>query len=956
MNSPQDSEVKTKVSQQIELTESSDSNDFNLQKSLSHLRRLLPAQGPIQDFVHHNTLHAFQHLPFDEALIQASQLFGSNVYLPLEEYHLRAKNGEIHDEKLFEQIHELLPKSTIFEPFFNATITGETFFHFALWNYREYLDSGFAKLLLRQESLSIEEFEVLKSHLAPLILKQNHQLQYPRTRKIRESGVDIDSMINPILIRLISSYLDQGISQWPFPGRNRTFFEAVCNLVNNSILPIAPFFWRSKVQHYFKQDSLKAANEVLGTLCRDPDEREAYLRESLFSLPGWAGMVSYLEDNPSQLTEERQISLLDFLAIKLLLEHEALRAKSYVKKVTVKFNPINTIDQQNHRRIVAISILLLKLGIRGEQLSSLNNLEKETFRVLLKYLTKDSLAGVWNRAMESSLYSSLISAIETNAHRNFIETQSLNTCKITAIFCIDDRATSVREYLEQENSQIATESTAGFFGIDFLFQSSTSPKPIKLCPVPVQPKHLVREKTKPAKSLTLYYRVKLTVLTLFRELSASMIFGWAVLILSGPWILFKLLIRTYRPSLISPLFRTFPIQPKSELEFIRKESESREGNHLLGYSYSEMAERIANQLLSTGLSQRLTPLVIIFGHGSSSVNNPYYAAYDCGACSGRPGAANARAFASMANLPQVRKLLQQKNINIPEGTYFLSGYHDTCKDECTVFDEDKMPENRKSLLKEFKLSLDKALKRNSKERVRRFNTVPLSIPIETALQEVRFRSHALFEPRPELNHATNAFCIVGRRYLTHRLFLDRRAFLQSYNPELDPNGELLSSILSAVVPVCGGINLEYFFSRVDNEVYGSGTKLPHNVASLLGVTNGVDDDLRTGLPKQMIEAHDPIRCLFIIEKNPEELLKILKSNSAVSEWFDNRWVTLVAFDPKKLVFYNYSPFKTFELVSSGQVPVSIIYNLTEYVSQHRENLNFSLIAPTVIHTKHKEQL
>jgi uncharacterized protein len=53
--------------------------------------------------------------------------------------------------------------------------------------------------------------------------------------------------------------------------------------------------------------------------------------------------------------------------------------------------------------------------------------------------------------------------------------------------------------------------------------------------------------------------------------------------------------------------------------------------------------------------------------------------------------------------------------------------------------------------------------------------------------------------------------------------------------------------------------LEYYFSRVDNQKLGAGTKLPHNVMGLIGVANGIEGDLRPGLPLQMIEVHDPVK-------------------------------------------------------------------------------------------------
>jgi uncharacterized protein YbcC (UPF0753/DUF2309 family) len=103
--------------------------------------------------------------------------------------------------------------------------------------------------------------------------------------------------------------------------------------------------------------------------------------------------------------------------------------------------------------------------------------------------------------------------------------------------------------------------------------------------------------------------------------------------------------------------------------------------------------------------------------------------------------------------------------------------------------------------------------------------------------------------------------------------------------------------------VCGGINLEYYFSRVDNYKLGAGTKLPHNVMGLIGVANSSDGDLRPGLPVQMIEVHDPVRLLIIVEHRPEIVFKAINQSAEIYEWYINEWVHLVALDPFTHQYY-----------------------------------------------------
>src|SRR5207249_7877069 len=172
----------------------------------------------------------------------------------------------------------------------------------------------------------------------------------------------------------------------------------------------------------------------------------------------------------------------------------------------------------------------------------------------------------------------------------------------------------------------------------------------------------------------------------------------------------------------------------------------------------------------------------------------------------------------------------------------------TCDNSVTFFDEDLVPARWRALFERARDAIEAARRREAHERCRRFDAVRQWYPPLAALAHVEGRAADLAQPRPEYGHATNAFCIIGRRARTRGLFLDRRAFLVSYDPVRDDDGAILERIMAAAVPVVAGISLAYYFGYVDPAGYGCGTKLPHNVTSLLGVRDGPQSDLRTGLP------------------------------------------------------------------------------------------------------------
>jgi uncharacterized protein YbcC (UPF0753/DUF2309 family) len=347
------------------------------------------------------------------------------------------------------------------------------------------------------------------------------------------------------------------------------------------------------------------------------------------------------------------------------------------------------------------------------------------------------------------------------------------------------------------------------------------------------------------------------------------------------------------------LNKAFLPEPRTELTLMRNTTQAHDtvSGLLTGFAPEEKTDRVASVLRPAGLVSGFARLVVVLGHGSTSLNNPHESAHDCGACGGRRGGPNARLFAAMANRPEVRVRLRDRGIDVPDDTWFVGGYHDTCSDDVELFDLDALPPTHQPDVNRIREYLEDAKARNAQERARRFESCRPDADPQIALRHVEERSEHLAEPRPEYGHCTNAICIVGRRGLTRGLFLDRRAFLVSYDADQDPADQSLATLMAAVVPVCAGISLEYYFSFVDNDRYGCGTKLPHNVTGLVGVMDGHASDLRTGLPWQMVEIHEPVRILFVIETTPDRLSKVIDASPSLSQMVRNRWIRLATIDP-----------------------------------------------------------
>ncbi len=682
-------------------------------------------------------------------------------------------------------------------------------------------------------------------------------------RQRAERNVQLEA-VNLQMIKWCGAFFDAGQGSIDMPYREQGFYYGFLKLASFD----RQVHHNKKEAKTFLQQLPESAEEAI-KICLQrlhvaKGQEEAFLAKTLSYLPGWAGFVKWKTDwQNSNKAEKAKVTLTDFLAVRLVLTcilwPEALKEKkssddgSLVKKVLAQLK------------------------------SNEDSYRKKLLALLLPEVKKEAAQ-----------------APRRNAQ---------------LIFCIDVRSEPFRRAIESLG-HYETFGFAGFFGLPVRIEEFDTNKSKECCPVLLKPKYAIKEISAANKDdYERYQRGKSLIngcKNLYTQLKHNVSTSFALVESLGLWCGLNMTLKSLSPEVSNNSLSAIkgwlkPAMP-TKVAYELSENDAEQGLSLQEQvSYAETVLRLM------GLTSGFAKLIIFCGHGSSTENNPYASALDCGACGGNHGGINARLLASILNKREVRQGLEECGMHIPLDTVFYGALHNTTTDCVEVYTQGEAKPIYPELLNQLKNDLKEAQLITNQER-------GIKLQSGTPHKDILRRSLDWSETRPEWGLARNAAFIVAPRHLTKNIPLDGRCFLHSYRFEQDHDGALLETILTAPMVVAEWINTQYLFSTLDNVAFGSGSKVTHNVVGTIGVMQGNGSDLMHGLPLQSVMSsdehayHEPQRLLTVVYAHRDRVSQVIEKHSILKTLFFNQWVHLVVIDPINQLSYQLSQSGEWNLV------------------------------------------
>jgi len=650
--------------------------------------------------------------------------------------------------------------------------------------------------------------------------------------------------VDQVLTKWLSAFLDEGSAHWSMPNREAGFYTAFRGVAeHDGEIP----------DKGIVADLPETPTETIETvLAPYPESRwVSIFEEQLAALPGWTGLIKQRADDEGAWQSAYPVSLAGYLAARLAL----------LDAVGADIAPSNdSIDPD----------------------------------------PTAELAGAFLRAWEATYRGDLVETVAAES-QPIADSDTSGRPDAQLVFCIDTRSEIVRRHIETAGDY-ETHGYAGFFGIPMEYRGYDDDVSVDACPPILDPQHHVTDVPTDDDTQASHDRlsgIRETADEIIETVEANAATAYGYVETAGSGYGLALAARTLVPGRVHDLFDAVDDSVPDEHEFcdpLVHHQHTYAGDLPVGLTTEEKVEYAATAFDLMGW-ETFSRLVVFTGHASETANNPYDSSLDCGACAGNPGGPNARVLAKICNDDEVRAALRDRGFEIPEDTVFLAGEHNTTTDEVELYDSD-VPETHATDLDQLRADLATARENAAAERAE-----SMGADGSSGVSETERRATDWAETRPEWGLAGNAGFVVGPRELTSDVDLDGRAFLHSYDWSTDPDGEALEAILTGPMVVTQWINTQYYFSTVDNAVYGSGSKVTHNPVGNVGVYQGNGGDLMTGLPLQSLMAadddpyHQPLRLSTVIHAPVDRVNGVLAEHPELADLLDNNWLSLTVVDP-----------------------------------------------------------
>jgi uncharacterized protein YbcC (UPF0753/DUF2309 family) len=687
------------------------------------------------------------------------------------------------------------------------------------------------------------------------------------------TGINWADVVTDLISTWAGAYFDLGQSYWRSPWKHLSPYAAWRAEAAHDRTP------QTRGVHGFRQALREMPESAMETIVAAVEKLnipinglEAYLHRLLLSMHGWAAYARYLRWD-AELYGGEDHTLTDLLAIRLVWEVALWH--SFARKGMADVWSSMTGEYVNDRPDPA-----LQRALAGDLLLQ-RAFEKAYQRQFFAQLGATTPARVAARK------------------------------RVQAAFCIDVRSEIFRRALETVTDEIETIGFAGFFGFPIEYVPLAETRGGAQCPVLLTPQFVIAESVNGASEREVNAAIEKRaqnqrVAKAWRMFKFAPISCFGFVGPVGLAYVRKLALDTLGITRPVPHPATFGLDAHTR-ERVAPSLEPRTlGGRTTGMTLEQRVAAAEGALKAMSLTNNFARLVLLTGHGSTTVNNPHATGLDCGACGGHTGEANVRVAVRILNDPAVRAGLKERGLIIPDDTVFLAGLHDTTTDDVTIFDKASIPASHTADLRQLEADLAAAGRLARAER-----SMLLKIGTKTDIDSaVRRRSKDWSQVRPEWGLAGCAAFIVAPRDRNAGVVMNGRSFLHSYEWRQDEGFGVLELIMTAPMIVASWINLQYYGSTVDNRVFGSGNKTLHNVVGTLGVLEGNAGDLRVGLPWQSVHdgekyVHEPMRLHVMIEAPIDAMTAIIARHEQVRQLLDNGWLYLFALDASGKVTHRY---------------------------------------------------